>query len=495
MKFEEYRQYDALGLANLVKTKQVTANELLNTAIARAEAVNPKINAIISPLYDYGQQACKHLDLSGDFAGVPFLLKDLLCAMQGVPMSSGSNVLKHHIPDHDTALVERFKRSGVVIFGKTNTPEFGMMGVTEPDAFGPSRNPWNINHTPGGSSGGSAAAVAAGIVPMASAGDGGGSIRIPAACCGLFGLKPTRGRVSAAPDAGEIWDGAAIEHVVSRSVRDSAVMLDNICGPEPGDPYYVAKPEVPYREVIQQKLGKLTIAYSTRSPLHTPVDQEAINAVEDAVFKLRALGHTVEEAMPDVDGEEVAQCYFNIYFGQISAQVRDIERQYGRKAAHQGIEPSTRLMAALGNSLSAGAYVESKLKWNHFSRAMAQFHQRYDVFLTPCLAETPVEIGSLKPSQLEINAIGVAEKLRLGKLLLKSGVIEELAKKSLCKTPYTQLTNLTGQPGMSVPLYWAKNGLPLGVQFVAAMNREDMLFKLAVQLEEAHPWMSRVPNC
>lgn len=491
MNFEDYRSFDALGLAALVKAGEVSANELLNAAIARAEAVNPRINAIVTPLYDWAKEHLAQVPTEGDFAGVPFLLKDLLSALAGTPMSSGSAALRHFIPTHDSHLVGRYRQAGVVIFGKTNTPEFGLMGVTEPRAFGPARNPWNLDHTPGGSSGGSAAAVAAGIVPMAGGGDGGGSIRIPAACCGLFGLKPTRGRVSSGPDAADYWDGAAVEHVITRSVRDSAAMLDNICGPAIGDPYWVSKPSVPFRTAVEQPEAKFRIAYSTASPLGKPIDPEARRAVEDAVKKLAALGHDVIEDSPDIDGNAVASCYLTIYLGHVAGNVRQIETLYGKKAARQGVEPMTREIAHLGRALSAEAYVASRLKWNDFGRAMGRFHQQYDFYLTPTLAAPPVPIGSLGPSAMELTALNIVNRLKLGKFVINAGLIDRMAADSLEKMPFTQLANLTGQPSMSVPLYWCENGLPLGVQFTAAMNDEARLFQLAAQLEQAYPWKDR----
>lgn len=491
MNYQEYRQYDAVGLAELVKSGQVDPGTLLDIAIARAEAVNPAINAIVTPLYDWARRQLPVLGTEGDFAGVPFLLKDLLSALAGVPMSSGSRALRQFVPGHDSTLVTRYRQSGVVIFGKTNTPEFGLMGVTEPEAFGPTRNPWNTGHTPGGSSGGAAAAVAAGIVPMAGAGDGGGSIRIPASCCGLFGLKPTRGRVPCGPDAADFWDGAAIEHVITRSVRDSAVMLDNICGPANGDPYWVEAPADPFRTAVEQPEGRLRIAFSKTSPLGGRVDGDAVHAVEDAARKLAALGHEVVEAQPAVDGHEVATCYLTIYFGHVAANVREVETLYGKRAAREGVEPMTLLLARLGKALSAEAYVEARLKWNTFGRAMGRFHELYDAYLTPTLAAPPVPIGSLKPSVLEVGGMKLVDKLRLGGALIKGGWVARMAEESLEKMPFTQLANLTGQPAMSVPLYWSANGLPIGVQFMAAMNQEHRLLRLAKQLEQAYPWADK----
>lgn len=493
MKIEEYITYDGLGLAELVKNKQVTPEELLNTAIQRAEQVNPKINAIINPLYDLGREMAANPP-DGDFSGVPFLLKDLGSPLANYPMSNGSKMLRYFIPDEDGNLVKRFKQSGLVIFGKTNTPEFGLMGTTEPKHFGPSRNPWNTKHTTGGSSGGSAAAVSAGIVPMASAGDGGGSIRIPAACCGLFGLKPSRGRVSLGPDRAEDWDGAVVEHILSRSVRDSAVMLDNVCGPAPGDPYFLPNPEKPYSEIIQQDPKPLKVAFSKESPLGNRVHPECAAAVEDFAKKLESLGHQVEEKTPAIVGEDVAKAYLTIYFGQVGAQIKRFKSLFGKQAVKEGLEETTRIFGMLGNKLSTADYVEQRYQWNQFGRVMGAFHEQYDLYVTPVLSEPPAEIGTLLPNSLEEFSLRWAEKLRAGRLLLKSGVIEKIAMQSLEKTPFTQLGNLTGQPGMSLPLYWTSQGLPLGIQVMSAIGREDLLFALAGQMERAFPWFNKMPN-
>ena len=492
MKIDEYLSHDGIGLAQLVKKKEVTAVELLETAIQRAEEVNPKINAIINPLYDLGRRMAEAAP-EGDFQGVPFLLKDLGAPLAGYPMSHGSQMLRYYVPEQDGNLVKRFKETGVVIFGKTNTPEFGLMGTTEPKFFGPSRNPWNTDHTPGGSSGGSAAAIAAGITPIASAGDGGGSIRIPAACCGLFGIKPSRGRVSLGPDRSEDWDGAVVEHILSRSVRDSAVMLDRVCGPAPGDPYFLPNPEVPYADIMQKEPRPLRVAWSTQSPLGNPVHPDCAGAVEDLAQKLEALGHHVEEASPEIDGAEVAKAYLTIYLGQVGAAIKRFRAIYGDRSLIEGLEEATRIFGVLGNALSATDYVEQRYQWNQFGRVMGHFHETFDLYVTPVLAEPPSPIGTLLPSPMEEFGLRVVEKLRAGRLLLRSGLVERLSIQSLQKTPFTQLGNLTGQPGMSVPLYWSKEGLPVGVQVMAAIGREDLLFGLAGQLERAFPWFDRLP--
>lgn len=489
--FKEYDYYDGLGLAELVRTKEVSPAELLEEAIQRAETHNPELNAIITPMFEEARKTAQS-HLTGPFAGVPFLLKDLHQAYAGVPMSNGSAAYRDYIPTQDDELVRRYKKAGLVIFGKTNTPEFGLMGVTEPEAFGPTRNPWNPARSPGGSSGGSAAAVAVGIVPMASASDGGGSIRIPAAACGLFGLKPTRGRVPVGPGRAEKWDGAGVNHVISRTVRDSAAMLDEVSGPEIGAPYTIPGPARPYMDEIQSEPRKLRIAYTTRSPLGTEVESGAAETVRKTVGLLETLGHEVEEAQPALDGWTVARAYLTMYFGQAAADLRAIERTRGKHAAGQ-VEQATRMLAVIGRSLSSGEYVEARRSWHDFAQSMVTFHETYDLYLTPTTAFRPVLVGSLALKPAERFGGRMVEALGAGRLLIKSGMIEKVAERSLSKTPFTQLANLTGQPAMSVPVAWAGDGTPLGVQFVAPWGDEATLFQLAAQLEKSNPWFDRRP--
>ncbi len=415
----DYRQYDALGLAELVRTGAASANELLDIAIARAEAVNPKINAIVTPLYDYARAQIKAGLPDGPFTGVPFLLKDLLCAVAGTPLSNGSNALKGQLSTHDSELAIRFRNSGLVFFGKTNTPELGLMGVTEPAAFGPARNPWNLDHTPGGSSGGSAAAIAAGILPMASGGDGGGSIRIPAACCGLFGLKPSRGRVPTGPGAQEFWDGAATEHVITRSVRDSAAMLDVICGPDDSSPYPLQKLNN-YQSCLNQPLRKLRIGYTSTSFVGRPVSDEARAAVDHSVSVLQQLGHETTPIDIQLDGEALADSYLTLYFGHVAADLESMASTLGCRINTLDVEPTTKVLGFLGKTISAGDFVQAKRRWNDFARTMHRFHQQYDILLTPTLGCEPVRIGSFAPPAWETIALRVINGLGLHKMLSSS---------------------------------------------------------------------------
>ncbi len=488
----DYDRYDALALAGLVRNGELTAAELLEEAIARAEELDPVLNAIVTPAFDLGRRTAADPP-PGPFAGVPFLLKDLLQPLAGTRMTGGSAALREYIPPVDSHLVTRFRRAGLVIFGKTNVPEFGLVATTEPSAYGATRNPWALGRSAGGSSGGAAAAVAAGIVPMAGANDGGGSIRIPAAWCGLFGLKPSRGRVGVGPVYSEVWGGAVADLVVSRSVRDSAAMLDAIIGPAPGDPYHSAPPERPFLEELRIDPGRLRIGFSIRSPIGREVDPECQRAVVEAAKLLESLGHQVEEAEPEVDGLEVARAYLNLYFGEVAAELRWLEATVGRRKARSEIEETTRLIGMIGESMPAAEYVASRRRWNGFARAMGEFHATYDLYMTPATAALPVPLGSLAESGLERLALQAVNRLRAGGLVRATGIAERIALDNLAPVPFTQLANLTGQPAMSVPLHWTADGLPCGVHFVAPMAGESTLYRLAARLEEARPWFDRRP--
>ncbi len=492
--FFEYEQYDAMGLAELVKQKEVKPREIIDEAIKRIEKYNPLLNAVIFKMYSEACELADNTLTDAPFAGVPFLIKDLMSAYAGVPLTRGSKAYKNYIPPHDSELIKRYKKAGMIILGKTNTPEFGLLGVTEPELHGPSRNPWNTNHTPGGSSGGSGAAVGSGMVPMASAGDGGGSIRIPASCCGVFGIKPTRGRVPLGPDYGEVWQGATVAHVISRSVRDSAAMLDAVIGDDMGAPYVIPAPERSYLEEVNHDPRPLKIAFAKRSPLGNDVQQECIKSVEDAAKLLESLGHKVEENEPVIDGMTLAKCYFMLYFGEVAADIQDLGKMLGRKPVPSDVETQTWILNLLGKTFTAGDFVLSLREWNNFSRKMAEFHQKYDLYLTPTLASPPVEVGELKPGLVEEKMTKLVNRMNVGKLLKASGMVDKIAIKSLSKSPFTQLANLTGQPAMSVPLHWSSKGLPCGVQFIAPFGNESVLFQLAGQLERARPWFNRRPT-
>jgi amidase len=492
MKIAEYLAHDATALAQRVATGEVRSSELLDLALSQHRRVHGSVNAVVRLMEE---QARGQLDgLSGPFGGVPFLIKDGVQDYAGVPTTYGSRTMQGFNPARHSHVVERYLRAGLVIFGKTNLPEFAIRAVTDPELFGRTNNPWDLTRTPGGSSGGAAAAVAAGIVPMAAGNDGGGSIRIPAACCGLFGLRPSRGRVSSGPGIGEVWFGASSEGVLSRSVRDSALALDILQGAEPGDPFVIAPPAEPYTQAMLRAPGRLRIGFTTASPIGTEVHPEAVKAVEHAARLLASLGHDVQEAAPQIDGAALAQSYLHMYFGQIPASVA---RAKALGAKERDLELMNRLLVTLGNSVSAVELSTQLNRWNEFARALAAFHQRYDLLLTPTLAAPPVKHGTGDQSGLEKSLLGFLHGTGvlgvLARLGLLDGTVQKIATDNLRYVPFTQLSNLTGTPSMSVPLYWTADGLPLGVQFVGPFGSEDRLLQLAHQLEVAQPWFDRLP--
>ena len=496
MKFEEYRKHDATSLAALIKNKEVKPEELLELAINRAEEVNPKINAVINKLYDLGKAQLNNVDANAPFAGVPYLIKDLGPQLKGTRYTCGSRILKDFISTENSEVTNRMLKAGLVIFGKTNTPEFGLNPWTEPELFGPARNPWNTNHTTGGSSGGSAAAVAAGIVPMASANDGGGSIRIPASCNGLFAIKPSRGRVTLGPYFGEGWGGAVCEGVVSRTVRDSALYYDLVQGHAEGDPYYIAPPERTYMQEIGMPVGKLKIGYTTQMPagLNVPVDEENINAVKAAVQLLKGLGHEVVEVELPYKKELLTELLYAMVYGETSATLDYIGEQRGRKPHRSEVEPNTWLLYKLGKSFNANSFALAKLKWNEVNRKLADFHKTYDLLLTPTLGMRPFKIGAMNNPPFEEAALRTLNALGISSVIRYTGMIEKIAEQTFSWIPYPPLANISGQPSMTVPLYWSKNeNLPVGVMFTGRWQDEATLFRLGAQIEKAQPWFDKVP--
>ncbi len=492
MKYSEYLQHDALGLADLVRRQEVTPLELLALAGQRADEIQPRLNAFTRRMDEQAHQRClQPFDASAPFAGVPFVVKDLFQDMAGLPSTGGSRVLPRHVPTQDSDVVRRWKDAGLVIFGKTNAPEFGARNVTEPKAYGPTRNPWNTAHTPGGSSGGTAAAVAAGVVPAGGANDGGGSIRIPAAASGLFGLKPGRGRVSSGPDMGEPMNGAAVQGVLSRSVRDSAAMLDVLQGPEPHAPYPFARPQVPYLQALKQPLKRLRIGWTWQSPLGTEVHPQARAAVEDAAHLLASLGHHVEEVPAPFDGPGLAQDFLTTWFCVMAEIMDTLVDALGARRSE--FEPDTQAMASVGRSVSAVELLRCNSHWHQHNVTLSQFHQRFDLWLSPTLAAPPVKIGELDTPAALQRSSQLVDLLGLSGWLRKTALFQKSVLQNLAWTPYTQLANLTGRPAMSVPLYWTPDQLPLGVQFVAPLDGETMLLQLAAELEQARPWFHKRP--
>lgn len=497
--FTEYDQFDGLGLAQLIRDSKISAKEVCEEAIRRAEALNPKLNAIILPLYDMARETAKGHIPNAPFMGVPFLLKDAHHALKGVAMSSGCGTLKNYIPDYDAEIVKRFKSAGVNILGKTNTPEFKLASVTEPKAFGPTRNPWNPDYTPGGSSGGSAAAIAARIVPIASATDEGGSIRIPASCCGLFGLKPSRGRNPVGPDFDEEWDGMSHSHVITRTVRDSASMLDAVCGPENGSPYGIATPVRPFLEELGFEPGHLRIGFHAQPAFGRNAHPKCVKALEQACKLLKGLGHAVEEIQPGYQEEDVTMNWTIVMLGNAAALVDKLVRVYGASRIRQDLELPNYALYHVGRRIKALDFIKAKRKWRQFGIIMGQATNKYDMILSPTLGEPPVLVGSQQPANADQFSMKLISSW-VGKIILSNqkltfSILEELTQKMMRgQMPFTMIANITGQPAMSVPLYWTEDGLPCGVQFIGRFGDEATLLRLACQLEKAQPWIGRKPD-
>ena len=494
MTHDEYISYDGSGLAKLVREKEVEPSELLDLALERVSVLNREVNAVVRLMEEDARAAAQNYKADRVFSGVPFLAKDLGSHFAGHPTSAGSQFTKDIVAKQDTELVRRLRATGVSIFGKTNLPEFGLTPYTEPELWGPCRNPWDLARTPGGSSGGSGAAVAAGFTPMAGAGDGGGSIRIPASCCGLFGLKPTRGRTPTGPSRGQVWRGATVEHILSRSVRDSAIMLDMTHGADSGAPYEITLPENPFAEEVRHDPGRLRIAWTTNPILGSEVHPDCINAVEEAVGLLEELGHELVETAPQIDGEGFARAFMLMVASEVGADIHDAETVLGRRARRGELEPATHVLSLLSKSLSAREFSSALRLLEHEARSVGSFFENHDMLLTPTIATPPARIGELTPTpteQLQLRALGLIGSGRLVKMI---GLLDEVAKHAFDFTPWTPVFNVTGQPAMSVPLHWNPDGLPIGVHFVARFGAEATLFRLAGQLERARPWFDRLPE-
>jgi amidase len=491
--FPEFHRFDGLGLAELVRSKQILPAELVEEAISRIEAHNPRINAVICKMYEQARKAAQEKLPHGPFQGVPFLLKDMHATVEGVPTSCGTRMLKDFRQPHDSEIVRRYRASGVIFIGKTNVPEFCLLPYTEPEAFGPTNNPWDPTRTAGGSSGGSAAAVAARLVPLAGGADGGGSIRIPASCCGIFGLKPTRGRTPTGPDVGEIWRGFAQEHVLTLSVRDSAAMLDAIAGPDAGAPYWAPPPQRPYLQEVTTEPGRLRIAFTSHPFLGRDVHEDCRKGLEAAVRLLERLGHELVEAAPQIGREEFAIAFLTMLAAETRDEIDWAAGLAGRRTSVADFEAGTSALALLGQAFSAGDYAKALNYLMAAGRAVGRFFEDYDVLLTPTLSQPPVLTGSLQPSGREVFMVRLVGRLKAAWLLKTFGVIKPLADKIFDFMPYTPVFNVTGQPAMSVPLYWNEAGLPIGMQVVGRFGDEATLFRLAGQLERAQPWFNRTP--
>lgn len=495
MRYDEYAAHDATALAALVARGEVTAADLLETALARLDAVGALLNPIAVPMVEIARARAAG-PLAGPFAGVPFLLKDWGQEYAGVGDTGGSRARRGVVGTRHSTYTQRCLDAGLVIFGRTTTPELALLATTETALHGPTRNPWAPGRTPGGSSGGAAAAVAGGIVPMAGASDGGGSIRIPASYCGLFGFRPGRGLIPHGPQAAEGWEGASSEFVLTRSVRDAAAMLDVLAGPDAGAPYPLARPAVSGMAAIARPPARLRIGMTTESPIGGPVDAEAVAAVTAAAGLLERLGHHVEPAAPAIDGRLLARCFLDLYLGQVPADIAQARAQTG--AGMGAFELTTRGLGRLGRALPAGDYVASRRRWNEFGRALAAFFEGYDLLLLPTVAAPPPRIGALDPpfgQRLALHALAIPG---FAAMVRRTSLLETLSRENLALVPFTQLSNMTGTPSMSVPLHWGAPApgeapVPFGAQFVGPVGGEPLLLALAAELESAAPWFDRRP--
>ena len=467
----EFAHLDATAQAELVRKGEVKPAELVDAAIANYEKLNPALNAVVTPMFGRAQEAAAGPLPEGPFTGVPFLLKDLLAAYGGVRMTYGSSFARYYVADYDSELVARLKRAGLVVLGKTNTPEFGILPTTEPHLFGPTRNPWDTGRTTGGSSGGSAAAVAAGMVPMAHGNDGGGSIRIPSSCCGIFGIKPTRGRNPLGPAVGDIVGGLVVEHALTRSVRDSAALLDATSGPDLGDPYWAPPPARPFLEEVGADPGRLRIAYTAQAQ-GAEVHEDCVKAVEDAAKLCAELGHEVEEKMLDVDVEALTPPFMTLWAAAQAWTADGLAMATGNELSPDKFEILTWALIEMARGLDSSQYLLAVTALQGVSRDVARQFASYDLWLTPTLAEPPVPLGTFE-STPDNPLYGI---------IRAAGFV-----------PFTPICNITGQPAMSVPLYWNEEGLPIGTHFIAKFGDEATLFRLAAQLEEARPWADRRP--
>jgi amidase len=479
MRDDEYRSYDGLGLAQLVRTKQVTAEELLDLALARTAATDQAIAAVVHLQAERARRAIAAGLPQGAFTGVPFLIKDLGCEAIDFPTWMGSRLYRDYRYSVDSELFVRLERAGLVTFARTTSPEFGIGPTAEGAAYGrPTRNPWNFDRVAGGSSAGSAAAVAAGVVPIAHGSDGGGSVRIPASSCGLFGLKPTRARLPDGPSAGEGWAGMAIDGFLTRSVRDSAALIDATHGPDVGAPYYAPPLRGPLLDVITTPPRPLRIAYSMLSFTGDPVHPDCRAAVAHTAHLSAQVGHELIEADPQIDIHRFMRAWTNIVACGTELTVRSRLAELRRAAVSDELDGVTRGAVALGRTISGSEYLEAVSTVHAIGRQTAGLFigdLGFDMLLTATLAEPPAAIGRFKPDNDDFLDYRMGPK----------GVLDY--------SPFTALANGTGQPAMSVPLYRNGEGLPIGTQFMARAGDEALLFQLAAQLEEVDPWFDRVP--
>jgi len=491
MAIPDYEDHDALGLANLVKQVHTSPRELLEEAIARADQVNPTINAIVVDMRDIARERVR-LDIEeGPFQGVPFLMKELSSAYAGVVLQRASRIYRGYLPEEHAELTKRFLRAGLVVFGKTNASEFGVLPTTEPELYGPTHNPWRLGVTPGGSSGGAAAAVASGIVPMAHGGDGGGSIRIPASCCGLFGMKPTRGRNPVGPRESEYLYGFATEHVLSRTVRDSAACLDATNGPEPTSQYHAPKQEGTFLEALARRPENLRIAFTADPLLPAARHPDNERAVAEAAKLLESLGHHVEPAKPTFEAHEFAKGFFLHFAALVAAELRFAAEYLGREVTRHDCERTTWMLGLVGRSTDAGTFVYYRKKLLEAQRSVAGFFQKYDILLTPTLGRPPVRHGELLAKGWEDKAQEMFARVGRPEMLKVPGLLDRAVDRAYGFSPFTPVFNVTGQPSANVPLHFNAEGLPIGTMLTGRFGEDARLLRLCAQIEEARSFRAK----
>lgn len=489
-----FDSHDAVGLAELVKKKDVTPGELLTEAIRRVAQVNPELNAVVLDLHEQARALIDAGLPDGAFRGVPFLLKDLAQPWAGSPLKNASRLYETYVPEKNGELLTRLLAAGLVPFGRTNSSELGILPICEPALHGPTHNPWRRGVTAGGSSGGAAAIVAARALPMAHGGDAGGSIRIPASACGVFGLKPTRARNPAGPDASERAHGLGQEHVLSLSVRDSALLLDVTHGPESTAQYWAPPPAGSYLEETKRPPKTLRVAFTHEPLLPGEAHADCKRSIEDAVALLTSLGHACVEAAPPVDGARIARSFFITYCAGVAGELKVAEQHLKRPARPSDVEPTTWLMAMLGRTrFSASEFSVALRDLQGMSRDVHRFMDDYDLFLTPALGKPPVAHGALTPPGFEKRAQELVARFDLTSALKLPGLVDKAVSRAFGFAPFTAVANVTGQPSMSVPLWWNDDGLPMGACFTGRFGDEATLFRLAAQLEQARPWRDRKP--
>jgi amidase len=491
--FGDFDRYDGLGLAELVRDKKVTSLELVEACIQRMDRVNGQLNAVVTRM-DQEARAQAKTSLSGPFAGVPFFIKDLVQPVAGVRYTRGSRYWANDVADHDSELVKRYRRAGLVLLGKTNTPEFGVTPFTESELLQPAKNPWSPAHNTGGSSGGAGAVVGSRIAPMAHGGDGGGSIRIPASCCGVFGLKPTRARTPVGPDSIEGWFGFALDHALTRTVRDSAALLDATHGHELGAPYAAPTPSGSFLAEVGKAPGKLRIALCKTPHLPGTPHPDVLAAADDAAKLCASLGHEIEEVRLPIDADQFALDFTAIVAVSTAADLAEFPEKTGRPSTRKDFETGTWIVSLLGGTLDGLTVERAKRRLQVMSRTVQTYLDRFDVLLTPTLGLPPPRIGALQPPAIERRAQELIAAANLTPVLRIPALVQAIARKIYAFIPYTPLANVTGQPSMSVPLYWNGEGLPIGAMFTGKFGDEATLFRLAAQLESARPWRDRRPR-